>query len=88
MDQPPVASLTASCSRGKCSFDASSSTDDRGIASYAWSYGDGTAASAGSALVRVPHTYTTVGKYTVTLTVVDGAGQRSTASAMVNIRKL
>jgi subtilisin family serine protease len=86
-DQPPVAGVKANCIRGKCNFDGSSSTDDHGIASYAWSFGDGSAASASSALVKTSHAYTAPGKYVVTLTVTDVAGQQGTASVVVNIRK-
>jgi PKD repeat protein len=49
------------------SFDASSSTDNRGIASYLWNFGDGTTSTS----VVVSHTYNTPGSYPVTLTVTD-----------------
>jgi PKD repeat protein len=39
-------------------------------------------------LMKVSHAYTAAGKYTVTLTVTDAAGQQGTASVVVNIRKL
>jgi chitodextrinase len=41
-DAPPVASFTASASGLTVSVDASGSTDDFGIVSYAWNWGDGT----------------------------------------------
>jgi subtilisin family serine protease len=88
VDQPPVAGFKANCMRGKCNFDASSSTDDHGISTYAWSFGDGATAAAGSGLVKVSHAYTGPGKYTITLTVTDSAGQQGTASVVVNVRKL
>ncbi len=88
LDQPPVASLKANCARARCTLDASASTDDHGIASYAWSYGDGTASSSGSTLVRITHYYSAVGSYTVTLTVTDASGQRSTATVVITVRKV
>jgi len=48
-------------------FDASSSTDDRGIASYFWNFGDGKTSTS----IVVSHTYDTPGSYPVTLTVTD-----------------
>lgn len=52
-------------------FDASSSTDDRGIASYSWDFGDGTSATG---VMPAAHTYTVVGTYNVKLTVIDYFG--------------
>ena len=48
-------------------FDAYGSTDDRGIASYAWDFGDGTSATG---VMPAAHTYTN-GTYFVKLTVTD-----------------
>jgi subtilisin family serine protease len=86
-DSPPVASFTSSCPHGKCSFDASSSSDDHGIVSYAWSFGDGSSANSAS-LVKTAHTYTAAGTYTVTLTVTDGTGQSRSKSATLVFKKL
>jgi PKD repeat protein len=49
------------------------STDEVGIATYSWDLGDGTTAS-GATVTKV---YNKVGKYTVTLTVTDTAGNVS-----------
>jgi subtilisin family serine protease len=87
-DQAPLAKFTWSCRRGRCTFDATSSTDDHGIASYAWSYGDGATASSAAELVTTSHTYTIAGTYTVTLTLTDSAGQRSTTAAVLKFKKL
>jgi hypothetical protein len=48
-------------------FDASNSSDDEGIVTYEWDFGDDT---AGTGAVTT-HTYTTPGTYAVTLTVYD-----------------
>jgi len=48
-------------------FDASSSTDNRGIASYTWDFGDGT---SGTGVMPAAHTYSS-GTYVVKLTVKD-----------------
>lgn len=88
VDQPPVASFTWSCARGKCKFDASGSTDDAGIASYTWDFGDGTSAATGSSLTKLLYTYKAAGSYTVTLTVTDTAGQQNTRTATVTVKRL
>jgi subtilisin family serine protease len=88
VDQPPVASFTSSCPHGKCTFDASGSTDDIGIVNYNWSYGDGSPSSSGSSLVKVSHTYTTSGSYTVTLTVTDTTGQQGSKSVVLKFKRL
>lgn len=67
---PPSAAFTFECDDLGCAFDASDSTDDNGIATYTWSFGDG---NVGTGLLAA-HTYATSGIYTVTLTVVDVIG--------------
>jgi len=51
-------------------FNASGSTDNVGIVSYEWDFGDGKSASGAD----VSHVYTKMGKYKVTLTVRDAQG--------------
>jgi YVTN family beta-propeller protein len=54
-------------------LDASSSTDpDGAIASYAWSFGDGSTATGTAA--KVSHTYAAPGVYRVELTIADNEG--------------
>ena len=86
-DLPPVASFTSSCPHAKCTFDASGSKDDRGIASYSWNFGDGTSAAATS-LAKVSHNFTKAGSYTVTLTVTDTAGQKSFKMVTLVFKKI
>ena len=80
-DAPPTAAFTASCANLGCTFDASGSTDDHGIAAYGWTFGDG-ATGAG---VTGSHTFATAGTYTVTLVVTDTAGQTGTVAKAVTV---
>ena len=79
----PTASFTASCVKAVCKFDASKSTDDIGVVSYAWSFGDNTSGSGALA----SHTYTGKGKYSVvvTLTVTDAGGLTGSMQQKLNI---
>lgn len=75
-DSPPVAKFTWSCAGGNgktCSFNAFGSTDDKGISSYTWAFGDGTTGSG----MLVSHWYWFGGTRNVTLTVRDAANQSS-----------
>jgi subtilisin family serine protease len=78
----PTAKLSVSCSRLNCTFDGSASTDDAGIASYAWSFGDGATASGSKA----SHGYSAAGTYTVTLTVTDTGGLSSSITQSVTVK--
>ena len=62
-------------------FDATSSTDNIGIASYEWDFGDGERGSG----AKVTHVYKKAGAYTVTLTVKDYAGNVGTHSITVTV---
>jgi subtilisin family serine protease len=87
VDQPPTASFTSSCPKGKCSFDASASTDDKGIVSYSWNFGDGSPVATMSG-PKVAHAYAVAGTFTVALTVTDGAGQKKVATSNLKIPKV
>jgi|WetSurMetagenome_2_1015567.scaffolds.fasta_scaffold45948_2 serine protease len=78
-DQPPVANFLMSVSKRTVTFNASISSDDKGIVSYSWSFGDGSTGSG----AQVKHSYRLSGIYKVTLTVKDTAGQTSTSSQSV-----
>lgn len=73
-DTGPVASLTASAApAGAASvLDASASSGAYPIASYDWSFGDGT--TAVNAGAKPTHTYSAPGTYTVTVHETDSAG--------------
>jgi len=62
-------------------FDASGSTDNVGIVSYEWDFGDGTTETG----ITKNHTYISPGKYNVTLTVRDLAGNTDTDSITVTV---
>lgn len=84
-NQPPVAKYTVSCSPGTCVFDASSSTDDHGIANYAWK----ASVSSRPARTGVQHTrkwLSTGGNtYQETLTVTDGGGLTNSVTQTITI---
>ncbi len=63
-------------------FDASASTDNVGITSYAWDFGDGGTSSEAA----VTHVYSTPGTYDVSLTVTDGAGNADMVTITVTVR--
>jgi PKD repeat protein len=79
----PIASFTTSASPKAglaAGFNASASSDPYpggSIASYSWSWGDGTPGSEG---VSPSHTYATAGTYVVSLTVTDNYGLASASS--------
>ena len=65
------------------SFDASASYDDRQITGYEVSFGDGATASG----AKTVHRYTSVGTYTLTLTVTDDDGNSATCQKTVSVNE-
>jgi PKD repeat protein len=63
-------------------FDASKSTDNRGIASYSWDFGDGTTATG---VMPAAHTYSKCGTYVVKLTVTDYWANKGYATVIINV---
>ncbi|HYU05745.1 MAG TPA: PKD domain-containing protein [Thermoplasmata archaeon] len=85
-NQPPVASVVFSPATPQplqaVTFNASASYDPDGtIASYAWTFGDGTNGSGRT----VTHAYPDAGQYTVTLTVTDNGGLTAIHSETVTV---
>ena len=79
----PMASFTAAIPIDTVSVDASASTDDGTIVSYAWDWGDGSPAGIG---VTAVHTYTTAGAKAILLTVTDDVGLQAIATRTVTPR--
>ncbi len=85
-DHAPTASFTSSCGKQPCRFDGRGSTDDKGITSFTWQFGDASPALSGQ-LPMVSHAYKAKGTYDVTLPVTDSAGQTATATRRIKIAK-
>jgi subtilisin family serine protease len=81
IDTPPTARFTWSCASLTCTLDATGSTDDVGVASYAWDLGKYPGGAATGA--RVTTTYPHSGPRTVTLTVTDTKGQKTSVTQSV-----
>jgi probable HAF family extracellular repeat protein len=84
-NQPPVARFTSSCNvpAKTCTFHGGTSSDDVGIVSYRWSFGDGGTGSGAS----VSHSYAARGSYPVTLTVADGGGLTNSLTSTVTLSR-
>jgi PKD repeat protein len=78
---PPVADFSATCSGLTCAFDASGTTGDSAIVSYAWTFGDGNSGSG----VAPSHTYGSGSDFTVTLTATDANGQAGVETGIVTV---
>lgn len=72
IDRPPIVAFTVACDGDTCTADAGGSSDDVGISSYQWSWGDGSTSVGGPAMM---HTYAVSGTFIVTATVSDTKGQ-------------
>ncbi|MCW2527231.1 MAG: hypothetical protein JWM76_2091 [Pseudonocardiales bacterium] len=78
----PTAAFTSSVSGATASFNAGGSSDSDGtIASYAWTFGDGTTGTG----VTTSHAYTVSNTYTVTLTVTDNRGGTGSTTGSVAV---
>ena len=64
-------------------FDATLSTDNVGIVSYSWNFGDGNSAKD----KQVKHAYDKPGTYEVTLTVKDAANNEASTIAKVEVKE-
>ena len=81
-NQAPVARFSATCPTNQCAFDASASTDDVGIVSYAWDWGNGRSETHVGPTVK--NTFTP-GVYNVKLTVTDGGGLTGTITKAITV---
>ncbi|MFA0823133.1 MAG: disaggregatase related repeat-containing protein [Methanomethylovorans sp.] len=85
-DNPPIANagVDKTATVGSAvTFDASASTDDKGIVSYSWDFDAANGITSEATTVSATKTYTAAGTYTVTLTVTDTAGQEATDTLQV-----
>jgi hypothetical protein len=82
-NQAPVARFTATCPTLQCTFDASSSTDDVGVVTYAWTWGDGRSESHPFPVTK--STFAVPGTYNVKLTVTDGGGLSNSITKSVQV---
>jgi PKD repeat protein len=85
-DNPPVAEAgpDKTVTTGEIvTFKGGASTDDNGIVSYSWDFDDSDGITSEATGVAVNKTYTTAGNYTVTLTVTDTIGQKSSDTLKV-----
>ena len=85
-NEPPIPDTGGpymGCVNASILFDASNSSDPDGndIVSYEWNFGDGTNENG----VSVDHTYSSIGNYTVILTVTDSQDKTTTISTYTNI---
>lgn len=79
VDNAPTAAFSFTCNDLDCSFNAGASSDDKGIAAYSWSFGDGSNGN-GSVL-----SHSAAGSYNVTLTVTDTVSQTDSESKTVSV---
>jgi probable HAF family extracellular repeat protein len=84
-NQPPTAAFTMSPGSGlvplTIAVDGRASADPDGtISTYAWDFGDGSAAASGA---TATHDYASVGYYTITLRVTDNAGTTASVAHSV-----
>ncbi len=87
-NQPPTVAITASTTNGEAplpvSFDSTvTDADGDEPVTYAWDFGDG----ATSTQADPSHTYTTPGKYVVSLTATDTRGAKATRTTEITVRR-
>ena len=84
-DRPPSAGFAAVPLTGNAplvvSLDASLSSDDGKLVSFAWTFGDGTSGSGST----TSHTYENAGAYVLGLTVTDDRGQEDSTFRIITV---
>lgn len=84
-NQAPTAAFTVACTDYTCLF-TDRSTDDRGVKSVQWDFGDGTTPPrTTSPGVATAFTFPKSGVYTVKMTVTDNGGATATSTAQVEV---
>jgi PKD repeat protein len=81
MNQPPTAAYSYSCTGLSCTFNGTGSTDDHGVTSWSWDFGDN-ATDSGS---TVAHAFAVDGTYQVQLSVSDGDDATDTETKSVAV---
>jgi PKD repeat protein len=88
IDLPPISSFVWSCVTPavphQCTFDAGGSTDDNGIVSYQWDWGNGRSETRVGKIAK--NTWATSGFLPVTLTVKDTKGQTNSSQQLIFIQ--
>jgi subtilisin family serine protease len=85
VNQPPVAQFTSTCAGfAKCALSGSNSTDDVGVVSYTWDWGNGRSESHSTPAAN--NTWSSPGTYRITLTVKDAAGLTGTFSQNILVQ--
>ena len=86
-NQPPTAAFSWSCNTGvthQCTLSGSASTDDAGVTSYTWDWGNGrTETHVGSSATN---TWSVSGTFNVTLRVMDGGGLTNSITKAIVVR--
>ncbi len=82
-NQAPVARFTATCPTMQCTFDATTATDDVGIVSYTWNWGNGRIEARSTPITK--NTFATQTTYSITLTVTDAGGLTSSVTKQVAV---
>ena len=79
----PAARFAATCRTRQCTFDASASTDDKGIVLYSWVWGNGRSEAHTTPITK--NTFPKGGRYEVKLTVTDTDGHTTTVTRAVEV---
>ncbi|MDD5357703.1 MAG: PKD domain-containing protein [Candidatus Nanoarchaeia archaeon] len=83
-NEKPIAKIAVTGNKiqyEKLNFYGNGSTDNNGIASYLWEFGDGSTSTE----MNPTHSYLVVDDYTVKLTVTDSAGNKDSATKSITI---
>jgi len=87
-DKPPIANAGADITitaGSSVTFNGGASTDDKGISSYSWDFDASNGIQKDATGKTVSRVFNTAGKFTVTLTVTDTFGQRSSDTLILTV---